>query len=147
MAAGAWVVHDKHKEHLGIQLVNMDTDTFYVRLYTTGSNIATASLNDATTATNEVSGANGYATGGVAISFTSWTESAGTVTFDMPDPYWDATTAGITAYYAAIIDTTTTPYSVVAHCLLDATTPGSVTTSAGNRLTIQIATGGVYTLA
>ena len=124
MAADAWVVHDRFKEYKGDNTIDMDNDTFVMRLYTSASNIATTSVGDATTATNELATANGYTAGGQTVAAT-WVRSGGTVTFDVADASWTAVGA-LTARYAAIVDTTTTPDEVVAHCLLD-NSPADVT--------------------
>lgn len=143
MAADAWVVHDRFKEYEGDGTIDMDNDTFVVRLYTSASNIATTSVGDATTATNELSTANGYTAGGQTVAGT-WTRSTGTVTFDVADAVWTASGGSITARLAAIVDTTTTPDEVVAHTLLD-NTPADVTATDGNTFTVQINSSGVFT--
>jgi hypothetical protein len=141
MAADAWVFHDRFKEFMGDNTIDMDNDTFEMRLYTSASNIATTSVGDATTATNEVSG-NGYA---ADVLVTTWTRSGGTVTWDSDDGSYTASGGSITARYAAIIDTTTTPDEVVCHSLLD-NAPADVTVTDGNTLTIQINASGIGTL-
>ena len=130
MAADAWVFHDRFK------------DAFEMRLYTSASNIATTSVGDATTATNEVTG-NGYA---VDSLVTTWTRSGGTVTFDSDDGAFTASGGSITGRYAAVIDTTTTPDEVVCHSLID-NAPADVTVTDGNTLTVQINASGLGTLA
>lgn len=144
MAAGAFVVTNAIKERIGNAEINFDTDTFKVRLYASTSNLA-ATSDDATAVTNELSTANGYTAGGVAVTPT-WTRSTGTCTFDISDPSWTASGGSIVARFAAVIDETTTPDRVVAFCLLD-NTPADVTTTTGNTLTIQISASGVFTLA
>lgn len=143
MAAGAWVVTNAIKERMGNGEINFDTDTFKVRLYTSSSNLA-ATSDDATAVTNELSTANGYTNGGYAVTPT-WTRSGGTATFDISDPTWTASSSGITARFAAIVDETPSPDRVVAYCLLD-NTPADVTTTAGNTLTIQISASGVFSM-
>lgn len=142
MAADAWVLHDRFKEYKGDNTIDMDNDSFEMRLYTSASNIATTSVGDATTATNELSG-NGYAADTLV---TTWTRSGGTVTFDSDNALFTASGGSITARYAAIIDTTTTPDEVVAHSLLD-NTPADVTVTDGNTLTVQINASGIFTEA
>jgi hypothetical protein len=139
-AADAWVFHDRYKEYMGDNNINMDGDTFEMRLYTSSSNIATTSVGDATTATNEVSG-NGYAADVLA---TTWTETGGTVTWDSDDAAYTASGGSIVARFAAIIDTTT-PDEVVCHSLLDSA-PDNVEVTDGNTLTIQINASGINTL-
>ena len=142
MAADAWVFHDRFLEFQGDNTIDMDNDTFVMALYTSTSNIATTSVGDATTATNEVTG-NGYAR---AALTTTWNRTAGTVTFDSTDGSFTAAGGSITARYAAIIDTTTTPDEVVCHSLLD-NTPADVTVTDGNTLTVQINVSGIGTLS
>lgn len=143
MAADLWVVHDRFKEYEGDGTIDMDNDTFVMRLYSSASNIATTSVGDATTATNELSTANGYTSGGQTVAAT-WVRSGGTVTFDVADAVWTASGGSITARFAAIVDTTTTPDEVVAHSLLD-NTPANVTATDGNTFTVQINGSGVFT--
>ena len=145
MAADPWVVHDKWAEKLHKGDVDTDSDTFVMRLYTSSSNIATTSVADATSATNEVANGNGYTTGGETVAVTV-SESSGTVTFDCADAQWTASGGSITARYAAIIDTTLTPDEVVCHALLD-NTPADVTATDGNTFTVAINASGVYTVA
>ena len=143
MAADAWVVHDRFKEYQGDGTIDMDGDSFELRLYTSSSNIATTSVGDATTATNELSG-NGYSA--VTLTGVTWTRSGGTVTFDWADAEFTASGGSITARFAAVVDTTTTPDEVVCHSLLD-NTPADVTVTDGNTLTISTPSGGCLTLS
>lgn len=141
MTADAWIFHDRYKEYMGDNTIDMDGDTFEMRLYTSASNIATTSIGDATTATNELSGS-GYAPDVLAAT---WTRSAGVVTFDSDDGAFTASGGSITTRFAAIIDTTTTPDEVVCHSLLD-NTPADVTVTDTNTLTVQINALGINTL-
>jgi hypothetical protein len=145
MTASAWVVHDKWKQKLHKGDVDTDSDTFVCRLYTSASNISTASLADASTATNELSTANGYTAGGETVACTV-SESGGTTTFDVADAQWTASGGSITARYAAIVDTTLTPDEVVAHCVLD-NSPADVTATDGNTLTVAMNASGVYEMS
>jgi hypothetical protein len=144
MAAGAWVVVNAIKERWGNAEVNMDTDTFVCRLYLSSSDLS-ATSDDASAVTNEHSNANGYTTGGYAVTPT-WSRSSGTVTFDTTDATWTASGGSIVARFAAIVDTTATPDRVICYCLLDST-PADVTTTTGNVLTVQMHASGLFTLA
>ena len=143
MAADAWVLHDTYKEYEGDGTVDVDNDTFVIRLYDSSSNVATTSIIDASTVTNELSTANGYTNGGQTVAVT-WTQpSAGTVMFDCANAVWTASGGSITARLAAIVDTTTTPDTLVAHSLLD-NSPADVTATDGNTLTLTIDANGVF---
>ena len=141
MAADAWVFHDDFKYKLGNKEIDLDNDVFEERLATSASNIATTSVGDATTVTNEVSG-NGYAADAVTPT---WTQSGGTSTFDGSDGAFLASGGSITARYSYLVNTTLTPDLVVAHSLLD-NTPADVTVTDGNTLTVQNNASGIGTL-
>ena len=146
MAADAWVIHDRFKEFMGDNTIDMDGDTFVLKLFLSTSNIATTSIGDATTATNEHANANGYTTGGNTLGSVTWNRSGATVTFDSADTVFTASGGSIVARFAAIVDTTPATDEVVAHCLLD-NSPADVTATTGNTLTIQMNASGIFTLA
>ena len=146
MAAGTFVLHDKAKEYEGDGTIDYDNDTFKLALYLSTSNVETTSIDAIATATNEVATAYGYTAGGVTVAAT-WTESAGTVTFDVADAVFNASGGDITARFAVIYnDTVSSPVAkpIICHCLLDSA-PADVTATDGNPLTIQIAATGVFT--
>ena len=143
MAADAWVLHDNVREFEGDGTIDWDNDSFVMRLYTSASNIATTSVSDATTATNELSTANGYTSGGTAITAT-WSETGGVATLDFTNASWTATGGSITARFAAVIDTTTTPDRVIAHSLLD-NTPADLTATDGNNFNVNFSGSGLFT--
>lgn len=152
MAASAWLVHDKVKEYVGNQVINFDTDSFYMILCASGSNVHTAATDAYSTVTSELATQFGYTQGndaGNACSNPSWAESGGTVTFDCDDVVWTASGGSITARFAGIFDdTVASPVTdpVICSSLLD-TTPDDVTASDGNTFTVQISASGVFTLA
>lgn len=143
MAADAWVLHDKAKEYMGDGTIDLDGDTFKVKLVSSASNAATTSVDGVASLTNEISG-NGYAE--ATLSSVTWTESSGTVTFDAANLVWTASGGSIVARYAVIYDdTVTTPVAdpIIAHCLLD-NTPADVTATDGNTLTLEINASGIF---
>ena len=151
MAADAWVIHDKAKEYIGDGTIDLDGDTFKVALFQSTSNVATTSINALSTATNQVSNANGYTTGGVALTGVTWVESSGTVTFDATDmtDAWTASGGSIVARFAVIYDdTVTTPVAdpIIAHCLLD-NSPADITVTDGNTLSINFNASGIFTVS
>lgn len=99
--------------------------------------------------TNELSTANGYTNGGVALGSITWGQTAGTATFDAADTVWTASGGSIVARRAVIrvVGTFNTQVDpLIASVLLD-TTPADVTTTAGNTLTLQWNASGIFTLA
>ena len=140
MAAGAWTFTDAARKKLVDGTFDLDTDSFKMALFLSTSNIGASSTTYAGL-TNEHSNANGYTTGGKALtpSLTGTT----TVTWDVDDQTWTASGGSITARFAVIYEV---GGDVVCYCLLDST-PADVTATDGNTLTVQIHTSGVFTLA
>lgn len=142
MAADAWILSNTYKEYEGDGTVDIDNDTFVMRLYSSASNIA-ATIVDASTITNELSTANGYTNGGQTVAVT-WTQpTAGTVMLDCANAQWTASGGSITARFAGLVDTTTTPDTLVCYSLLD-NTPADVTATDGNTFTVTINANGVF---
>ena len=149
MAADAWVVHDKAIEYMGDGTIDLDGDSFKAILCLSTSNIATTSVNGYATVTNEHANGNGYTTGGVAVASPTWTESAGTVTFDCDPLVWTASGGSIVARFCAIYDdTVAAPVAdpVLCDTLLD-NSPADVTATDTNTFTVDIHANGVFTSA
>jgi hypothetical protein len=98
--------------------------------------------------TNELSTANGYTNGGAALGSVTFSRSGNVTTFDAADTVWTASGGSIVARRAVIRAIGTFNSQVdplVASILLD-TTPGDVTTTTGNTLTLQWNASGLYTI-
>jgi len=98
---------------------------------------------------NELSTANGYTNGGLALSSITWSQTSGTATFDAADLVWTASGGSITARRAVmrVVGTFNSQVDpLILSWLLD-TTPADVTATDGNTLTIQLNASGIYTLA
>lgn len=145
MPASAWSVYNEWKASIGLKTMNLNTDSIKVALFLSTSNCGSVSLVSAVyaTLTNQVAAAFGYSTGGV-VAAPTYSQTAGTATFDTADASWTASGGSITARFAVVYDDTATNKDLIAYCTLDAT-PADVTVTTGNTLTIQIA--GVFTLA
>lgn len=152
MAAGKWKLYDLAKKYLADGTFDLDnTSNWKMALFTSASNANTlGGTNDVYgDLTNEVANANGYTTGGVALTNPTWLNSSGTITFDIDDAVWTASGGSITARFAVIYQNTTLNTIVkplLCVCLLD-TTPADVTATTGNTLTISINASGVFTLS
>jgi len=119
----------------------LDADTYKLALFLSTSNIGAASTTYAAL-TNEHANANGYTTGGNAVTLSR--TGTTTVTFDTTDPaVWTASGGSIIARYAVLYEVAG---NVLCYCLLDST-PADVTTTTGNTLTITINASGIFTLA
>lgn len=102
MAQGTLTVFNEAKQNFGNGLIDLSSTTdFSVMLITTlptAADVAPDSSNY-----TEVTAGGGYSAGGIALT-TSWTESAGTVTFDSSvNPSWTAAPGSPTNIVAALI--------------------------------------------
>lgn len=140
MAAGAWTFTNGGRTELS-KGTWLDADSFKIALFLSTSNIGAASTTYAGL-TNEHANANGYTTGGNAVTLSR--TGTTTVTFDTTDPAaWTASGGSIVARYAVLYEV---GGLVVCYCLLDST-PADVTATSGNTLTVVINASGVFTLA
>lgn len=139
-AAGAWQFTATSRTKMLNGQFDFDTDTFKMALFLSTSNLSTSSTTYAGV-TNEHANANGYTTGGAAITFSL--SGTTTVTVDSTDATWTASGGSIVARFAAIYEV---GGDVVCFCLLD-DAPADVTVTTGNQLTIAIHANGVFQLA
>lgn len=141
MAAGAWTFTNVGRTRLLNGTFDIDTDSFKCALFLSTSNLGSGTTTYAGV-TNEHSNANGYTTGGIAVTLTL--SGTTTVTVDIStDPVWTASGGSITARFAAIYEV---GGDVLCYCLLD-NTPADVTATSGNTLTVAAHASGVFTLA
>lgn len=154
MAGGKWKTYDLTKYRIGNLTFDLtDTTNWKLALFLSTSNANTLSVgtNVYGDLTNEHANANGYTTGGVAITGVTWTNAAGVITFDCNDlaPGWTAAGGSIVARFGVIYKNATVNGVVkplLAVALLD-TTPADVTTTTGNTLTLTMNASGLFTLS
>lgn len=140
MAAGTWTFPTAAKTSLTTGTF-LDADSYKIALFLSTSNIGSGSTTYAGL-TNEHANANGYTTGGNAVTLSR--SGTSTVTFDTTDPaVWTASGGSIIARYAVLYEV---GGNVLCYCLLDST-PADVTVTTGNTLTLTISASGVFTLA
>lgn len=140
-AAGNWTFTNNTRTYILNGTFDWDTDSFKEALLLSTSNIGASSTTYAGV-TNEHANANGYTTGGIAVTITL--AGTTTVTVDSStDPVWTASGGSIVARFGLLYEVSG---NVAAYFLLDST-PADVTATAGNTLTIQHHASGIYTLA
>lgn len=140
MAAGSWVFTNTGRTSLLNGTFDLDTDTFKMALFLSTSNLGAASTTYAGV-TNEHANANGYTTGGVAVTLSL--SGTTTVTVDSSDGSWTASGGSLVARFATVYEV---GGNVLCYCLLDST-PADVTVTNGNILAVQISASGLFTLA
>lgn len=141
MAAGNWTFPNSARTDLINGTFDIDTDSWKCALFLSTSNVGSGSTTYAGL-TNEHANANGYTTGGIAVTLTL--SGTTTVTVDIQtDPVWTASGGSIVARYAVIYEV---GGRVLCYALLDST-PADVTATSGNTLTVAANASGVFTLA
>lgn len=140
MAAGTWQVYDEGLEDILDGTVDLDTDTIKCQLH----DVAYTPADTDTTASNQLSTAAGYTSGGITCTITV-TNSSGTVTVDSTtNPQWTASGGSIAAATAVIIKASTT--QPLFYSDLD-TGGGNLTATDGNTFTITFNASGLCTVA
>lgn len=141
MAAGTWTFVNSSRTNLLNGTFDLDTDSFKMALFLSTSDISATETTYAGV-TNEHANANGYTTGGIAVTLTL--AGTTTVTVDISvDPVWTASGGSIIARFAIIYEVSG---NVLCYGLLDAA-PADVTATSGNTLTVAAHASGVFTLA
>lgn len=151
-AAGKWKMYEKSKVYLANGTLDLDlTTNMQVALFLSTSNANTLSVGTGVYGdlTNEHANANGYTTGGQALTGEVYTQAAGVATFDCNDPVWTAAGGPIVARFAVLYVNATVNSIVkplICVCLLD-TTPADVTATDANTFTIAMNASGVFTVS
>jgi|AACY02.2.fsa_nt_gi hypothetical protein len=144
--SGTFNFYDSFVEKVADGTIDMDDATagYFKVALTTSSYTPSASTHTVIgDITNEVSG-NGYAR--ASVGNISFTESGGTATFDGDDATFTASGGSIVARYWVLFADGATGDPLIAYGLLD-DTPGDVTTTDGNTLTVEWSGSGILTLA
>lgn len=131
IAAGTWSLTNSGRTKILNGTFDIDSDSWKVALVTSSSNIGASSTTWAAV-TNEVANANGYTTGGIAVTLSLSGTTSVSVSF-ASNPVWTATGGSITARWAVLYEV---GGDVLAYVLLDST-PADVTATSGNTLTID----------
>lgn len=146
MAAGKWKLYESAKEFIGDGTIDLDGHTFKMALFLSTSNCNTLTHDQLADLTNQHANANGYTTGGIALTGVTWSRSGGTVTFTASPAVWTASGGSITARFSVVYDDTAAGDELLAVCLLDAA-PADVTATDGNTLTVTMNASGMFTLS
>lgn len=147
MAAGKWKLYEQAKLDIANGLMDLDTHSFKIALFTSVSNCNTLSgTTTLASLTNQVATANGYTQNSKAVTLTT-ANSGGTITVDeTTNPSWTANGGSITARFAVIYNDTHASKQALCVCLLD-TTPADVTATDGNTFTITQNSSGIFTIS
>ena len=146
--AATFTVYDSFKKNMQNRTIDMGVDVLKVVLFQTVAELSvpTASLRGSLTATQVASGS-GYTTGGKTLSNASVTISGSNAKFDADDTFWSAnggTITGIAGFIIVKTNGTSSSSELVGWGQLS-TTAVSITDT--NRVTLQWASTGLYTVA
>jgi len=141
MAAGAWLFTNGGRTKLIDGTFDIDSDSWKMALFLSTSDLSATETTYAGV-TNEHANANGYTTGGIAITLTL--SGTTTVTVDIQtDPVWSASGGPITAKFGMLYEVAG---NILVYCLLDSG-GADVTATDGNTFTLAANASGVFTLA
>lgn len=151
-AAGKWKLYEAANLHLSDGTFDMDNASLglTMALFLSAGNANTLSVGTGVYGdlTSEHANANGYTTGGIALTNEVWTKSGSIATFDCDDVTWTASGGSIVARYAVIYCNATVNSIVkplLCVCLLD-TAPADITATNGNTFKVTIGASGVFTV-
>jgi len=148
MAATAWAFYHQAKHKIGIGQINLSADAFRLALYKSAatSPAETKTLSNQTQISNQASGG-AYTTNGESLAGTTWTTTATSVQkFDANDLVITASGSAISGVKYGVILKSLSATGGYLLCYSQLSTSAFDVTS-GNTLTIQMASGGIFTLA
>lgn len=141
MAAGTWTFTDAARTDMLNGTFDLDSDTFYMALFLSTSNIGAGSTTYAGL-TNEHANNNGYTTGGISLGSLALSGTTTVTVDETTNPVWTASGGSITARFAVVYES---GGRVLCYCLLDST-PADVTATDGNTLTVTFHANGIFTM-
>lgn len=149
MAVGRFKFYDKAIGNMANGTIDLDTDTFNIRLFSSASNANTLTAAEVLAdLTNELGTANGYTAGGINLSSVTFTRSGNIWTMTSALVQWTAAGGSIVARLAAISKVGTANAKVnplLCVALLD-TTPADVTATDTNIFKITPHASGIFTM-
>lgn len=136
--------YNKFIEYLGDNSIDADGDTFDIILLNATHTFTATHTQLTDVSANELSTGNGYTAGGTALTSVTWTESAGTVTFDAADVTWTASGGDIGPATDAVIFSDTSTGDLLM-CSVDF--DGAQTAGDGTDFQITWNASGIFTIS
>lgn len=136
MPAGAWRTYDRFQGDVGSKVHDFGSDTIKIALFLSTSNCDDDTLDRYAELTDEHANANGYTTGGVAVTVT-WSEASGVGTLTFDDAVWAPAGGNIVARFAVMYNDTHADKPLIARALLDAT-PADLTAIPGQLFKVGV---------
>lgn len=150
-AAGKFKAYDFFKKYVGDGTIDLDdTTNWKAALFLSAGNANTLTVGTGVYGdlTSEHANANGYTTGGVALSGISWTKTGASLAFTFTAPSWTASGGAIVARYMVVYKNATvnTIVKPLAGVFLLDTAPADYTLPDGTTGTFTPNASGVFTL-
>jgi hypothetical protein len=92
---------------LGTEKHNLSSDTLKARLLNVAIDTAWDTWSDCSA--YEIANGNGYTTGGVSLTVTSWSITDGAVRLIIPSPTWTSSGSGMASYQSLVVVNDTAP--------------------------------------
>ena len=149
MGAGPWTIYNKAKQHLMGGGIDLDTDSFALSLYQSGSNALDVTKEVVGEISAEVANGNGYTTGGQTLTNVTWAvgSTASEMRFTATDLQWQATGTGIgNVQYAVIWRKGTAANVNYLLCCAALDENGPFSTPGGNPLAVNFSDSGIFEL-
>jgi hypothetical protein len=135
-------IYDQARLDIFDSTIDLDADTIKVALLNNSATFTAANTVFSDVSTNELSGGNGYTSGGATLGSKTVTKSGSTVTFDAADVTWTASGGDIGPAYKAVFYDTTLSNRLIAFLDLD----GAKTANNGTPLNLVWNASGIFTL-
>lgn len=148
MAATAWTFYNRAKKKIGNGTIVLDSGIFKMQLHTSASNASTRTLSIASSVTNELAVAGGYADGGKTIAGVVWTIAGdpASVKYDATDLVFTASGANLSNVKFAVIHNSVGAVTSGHLLCWSRLSTSQFSVTSGNTLTIQFAAAGIFTL-
>lgn len=137
-------IYDKFKMYMADGTIDLDDDQFKIALMDSNHSFVSTHTDWSQVSANEISGGNGYTSGGKVLANNTWAESGGTVTFDADNASWTAS-GGVLgpASHAVIYDDTATDDKLI--CSIDF--DGEESAGEGTEFRLTFNSNGIFTLS
>lgn len=136
MTIASITIFDSLPEYVGDGTINLSADTFKATLHNSSEVLSASGQTVYADLSHELATANGYTSGGLALSGITWTRSGSLVTWDATDAQWTASGGSIVHRYLVVrkVGTANGITDPLVFFILADVTPADVTTPDGQVL-------------
>ena len=150
MAASAWTVFNAAKHNLGLGLIDLSGDTINIGLFRTSASAALLTTISTYASIGSFTASNTNSDAKEALASLVWTgtgsANAATRKWDVADPVFTASSAAISNVRYAVVWTSGASAGVSKLVCYAALSTAQFDVASSNTLTVQMASGGLFTL-